>query len=122
MSDLETAAATILVAQATKQCTLCLEVKPLDEFYLITRAGGKRRGRCKDCLAKTQPVRKPRPPKARYCPGCDAELLPNKRYCEICRLERNHENRNEASKRWRERNPEKWAAIQQKKKGKPQAA
>lgn len=50
-----------------KQCRDCQEVKPVDEFFWVSRASGRRRGQCKGCMMERK--REQRDPD--WTPACN---------------------------------------------------
>jgi hypothetical protein len=51
------------IVDGTRRCTVCDEVKPIDEYYLNTADSGKNSSRyseCKDCFKARMKRRRPR--------------------------------------------------------------
>jgi len=52
-----------MIRSKTKQCTKCLEIKPLDEFHLANKTPTGRKTVCKACCAKDASIRSANKPK-----------------------------------------------------------
>lgn len=70
----------------TRACSRCSEVKPLAEFYFVSKKLGTRRGQCKACMSDLKAMQKD-PDWRPACSRCDATMDrfgPGRRLCQSC--------------------------------------
>lgn len=70
-----------------KKCSRCCRSLPLDEFYFVSKATGKRRGQCKRCVKEVKEIQRD-PSWLPSCTGCGIPLQeragPGRRLCDDC--------------------------------------